>query len=251
MVESTRAGAPWPLRSSRSNAACRWPPRSPPTRTSRSTRSIRSSRRRCRPASGSSFVIPPAVTRGTVSITIRKPAQLIRRLDDFEREGLFERTANRCPQRVVRSASLRTGSSHRCATPAATPNSCASRCKKHQTIVVSGKTGSGKTTFHEGPGRGGDASGATDHDRGHAGADAAEPSERRAPVLQQERAGHGQGHREVAARGLPAHETRPALPGRGARRRVLLLRPPGSLGPPGQHTSCTPAAAPSPSSRCR
>ena len=39
------------------------------------------------------FVVPPAVTRGTVSITIRKPAQLIRRLDDFEREGLFERTA--------------------------------------------------------------------------------------------------------------------------------------------------------------
>src|SRR5205085_1362736 len=39
------------------------------------------------------FVIPPAVTRGTVSITIRKPSDLIKRLDDFEREGLFERTA--------------------------------------------------------------------------------------------------------------------------------------------------------------
>ena len=39
------------------------------------------------------FVIPPAVTRGTVSITVRKPSHLIKRLDDFEREGLFERTA--------------------------------------------------------------------------------------------------------------------------------------------------------------
>ena len=39
------------------------------------------------------FVIPPAVPRGTVSITVRKPSQLIKRLDDFEREGLFERTA--------------------------------------------------------------------------------------------------------------------------------------------------------------
>ena len=39
------------------------------------------------------FVIPPAVPRDTVSITIRKPAEAIRRLDDFEREGLFERTA--------------------------------------------------------------------------------------------------------------------------------------------------------------
>ena len=34
-------------------------------------------------------VIPPAVTRGTVSITIRKPSNLIKRLDDFERERLL------------------------------------------------------------------------------------------------------------------------------------------------------------------
>ena len=39
------------------------------------------------------FVIPPAVTRDTVSITVRKPSELIKRLDDFEREGLFARTA--------------------------------------------------------------------------------------------------------------------------------------------------------------
>src|SRR5690349_11916704 len=39
------------------------------------------------------FAIPPAVSRGTVSITVRKPAELLRRLTDFERDGLFERTA--------------------------------------------------------------------------------------------------------------------------------------------------------------
>src|SRR3990167_7433586 len=37
------------------------------------------------------FVIPPAVTRGTVSITVRKPSELIRRLLSFECEGLFDR----------------------------------------------------------------------------------------------------------------------------------------------------------------
>ena len=52
------------------------------------------------------FVIPPAVTRGTVSITIRKPSHLVRRLDDFEREGLFERTA------MVDRKSTRLNSSH-------------------------------------------------------------------------------------------------------------------------------------------
>ena len=39
------------------------------------------------------FVIPPAVTRGTVAITVRKPSELIKGLAEFEREGLFERTA--------------------------------------------------------------------------------------------------------------------------------------------------------------
>ena len=95
------------------------------------------------------FVIPPAVTRGTVSITIRKPAQLIRRLDDFEREGLFERTAA-----VARSAggdqlpfeqqllTLRDTGRY--------SEFLRLAVQKHQTIVVSGKTGSGKTTFMKG-----------------------------------------------------------------------------------------------------
>ena len=57
------------------------------------------------------FVIPPAVTRGTVSITVRKPSLAIKRLDDFEREGLFERIGNRHrdPHADRRAAALRAG----------------------------------------------------------------------------------------------------------------------------------------------
>jgi type IV secretion system protein VirB11 len=95
------------------------------------------------------FVIPPAVTRGTVSITVRKPSHLIKRLDDFEREGLFERTAT-----VTRTAasellpfeqqlvSLKDAGRH--------AEFLRLAVRKHQTIVVSGKTGSGKTTFMKG-----------------------------------------------------------------------------------------------------
>jgi type IV secretion system protein VirB11 len=95
------------------------------------------------------FVIPPAVTRGTVSITVRKPSHMIKRLEDFEREGLFERTATvgRTPasellpleqQLVALKDAGRYADFLRLAV------------RKHQTIVVSGKTGSGKTTFMKG-----------------------------------------------------------------------------------------------------
>lgn len=95
------------------------------------------------------FVIPPAVTRGTVAITVRKPSQVIRRLDDFEREGLFERTAT-----VARTApspllpfeqdlvALKARGQH--------AEFLRMAVRHHQTIVVSGKTGSGKTTFMKG-----------------------------------------------------------------------------------------------------
>lgn len=95
------------------------------------------------------FVIPPAVPRGTVSITVRKPASVIRRLDDFEREGLFERTAT-----VSRTAAaallpferelvdLKASGRH--------ADFLRLAVQRHQTIVVSGKTGSGKTTFMKG-----------------------------------------------------------------------------------------------------
>lgn len=95
------------------------------------------------------FVIPPAVPRGTVSITVRKPSSLIRRLDDFEREGLFERTAA-----VTRSPSADPLPFERELVALKRAGRYAEflrlAVRRHQTIVVSGKTGSGKTTFMKG-----------------------------------------------------------------------------------------------------
>lgn len=95
------------------------------------------------------FAIPPAVPRDTVSITIRKPAEVVRRLDDFEREGLFERTAivGRAGSSELlpfehELADLKVRRRH--------AEFLRLAVRKHQTIVVSGKTGSGKTTFMKG-----------------------------------------------------------------------------------------------------
>ncbi len=97
------------------------------------------------------FVIPPAVTRGTVSITVRKPSELIKRLDDFESDGLF----NRIGERVATGDDddgLQPFEKQLLALKAAGRYSEFLRLavQKHQTIVVSGKTGSGKTTFMKG-----------------------------------------------------------------------------------------------------
>jgi type IV secretion system protein VirB11 len=95
------------------------------------------------------FAILPAVVRGTVSITIRKPAEAIRGLDDFEREGLFERTAI-----VSRTASSELLPFEHELADLRQRRRYAEflrlAVRKHQTILVSGKTGSGKTTFMKG-----------------------------------------------------------------------------------------------------
>ena len=104
------------------------------------------------------FVIPPAVTRGTVSITVRKPSHLIKRLDDFERDGLFERIANRsataggAPVDRTPSSDLLPFEQELVTLKDAGRYAEFLRLavRKHQTIVVSGKTGSGKTTFMKG-----------------------------------------------------------------------------------------------------
>ena len=95
------------------------------------------------------FVIPPAVPRGTVSITVRKPSSLIRRLDDFEREGLFARTAR---VGLADAARIEPWERDLVALQQAGRHAdflrLAVQCR--QTIVVSGRTGSGKTTFMKG-----------------------------------------------------------------------------------------------------
>jgi type IV secretion system protein VirB11 len=107
------------------------------------------------------FVIPPAATRGTVSITVRKPSQLIKRLDDFERDGLFDRVDARTAERVDASPAAVAGAPHLDLQPfeqELLTLKAAGRyadflrlaVRKHKTIVVSGKTGSGKTTFMKG-----------------------------------------------------------------------------------------------------
>ena len=95
------------------------------------------------------FVIAPAVTRGTVSITVRKPSDLIKRLDDFEREGLFERTGMLAS---ASTAALLPFERELVALKQARRYADFLRLavRNHQTVVVSGKTGSGKTTFMKG-----------------------------------------------------------------------------------------------------
>lgn len=95
------------------------------------------------------FAIPPAVARGTVSITLRKPATVVKKLDDFAHDGLFERTACvDCTQvgglldfeqeLMELRAARRYADFLRLAV------------RRRQTVVVSGRTGSGKTTFMKG-----------------------------------------------------------------------------------------------------
>ncbi|XHS77079.1 P-type DNA transfer ATPase VirB11 [Burkholderiaceae bacterium UC74_6] len=95
------------------------------------------------------FVIPPAVPRGSVSITVRKPSGVVRSLADFEREGIFKRTnlahsaADRSPAPFEQEL-LKLRRAGRCA------DFLRLAVRERQTIVVSGRTGSGKTTFMRG-----------------------------------------------------------------------------------------------------
>lgn len=95
------------------------------------------------------FVIPPAVPRGTVSITVRKPSSVIKGLAQFEGEGLFERTRHvtsrgqgELSAQETELLALRDAGRH--------ADFLRLAVRTCQTIVVSGKTGSGKTTFMKG-----------------------------------------------------------------------------------------------------
>lgn len=91
------------------------------------------------------FVVPPAVPRDTVSITIRKPSRRMHRLADFAAGGLFERIVPLSNDLLPHEQQLlallderRHAEFFRLAV------------RHHQTLVVSGQTGCGKTTFIKG-----------------------------------------------------------------------------------------------------
>jgi type IV secretion system protein VirB11 len=94
-----------------------------------------------------------------VSITVRKPSDTIRRLDQFEREGLFERIE--CGERGDRSSSNDATPNRGRVLPFEQELTALKEAgryadflrmavRQHCTILVSGKTGSGKTTFMKG-----------------------------------------------------------------------------------------------------
>jgi type IV secretion system protein VirB11 len=99
------------------------------------------------------FAIPPAVPRGTVSITIRKPSHVVLRLSDFEQDGLFSRMGEKISEQSQQSEDgLQPFERELLALQAAGRYADFMRLavRHHRTIVVSGKTGSGKTTFMKG-----------------------------------------------------------------------------------------------------
>ncbi|MDR1709142.1 MAG: P-type DNA transfer ATPase VirB11 [Candidatus Accumulibacter sp.] len=91
------------------------------------------------------IILPPACERGTVSVTIRKPAQSIITLDDYERQGFFGRIRPRPDDLSEEDRELlalkdegRYGEFIRRAV------------RLGKFIVIAGETGSGKTTFMKG-----------------------------------------------------------------------------------------------------
>ncbi|MBB3428243.1 type IV secretion system protein VirB11 [Rhizobium sp. BK312] len=88
------------------------------------------------------IVVPPATTKGTVSITIRKPSSVSLTLDDLEKVGLFSNVSS--PNRHSESSNTRLGNILK-AGNYATFLRAAVLARKN--IIISGATGSGKTTL--------------------------------------------------------------------------------------------------------
>lgn len=88
------------------------------------------------------IVVPPAVTRDTVSITIRKPSGIVRRLGDLDQGGLFGRVvaaSHELQPHEERLVGLLREHRH--------AEFFREAVRSRQTIVVSGQAGCGKTTF--------------------------------------------------------------------------------------------------------
>lgn len=86
-------------------------------------------------------VIPPAVAAGTVSFTIRKPSPLRFDLDDYEKAGAFDQVAiGEDPARALEDQLSALLAAHRIR------EFLELAVRSRQNIVISGATGSGKTT---------------------------------------------------------------------------------------------------------
>ena len=91
------------------------------------------------------IVIPPAVNEGSVSITIRKPSTLTFELEDFKRIGLFDDVIveheglSVIDQQLVDLHQKKDWTQF-----------FELAVKSHKNIIISGATGSGKTTFSKG-----------------------------------------------------------------------------------------------------
>lgn len=107
------------------------------------------------------LAIPPAVARGTVAITVRLPSRHIKRLDTFEREGLFARLHAK-PQVPDAQPGATPAPHARPMRPEPLPwldsllaqgdvaGCLRAAVRQRLTVVLSGRTGSGKTTLMKG-----------------------------------------------------------------------------------------------------
>lgn len=87
-------------------------------------------------------VIPPAVQAGTVSLTIRRPANVILTLDDYEKAGSFENVRDTSADLQPHEEELLELKASR-----RFKEFLQLAVKEKQNIIVSGSTGAGKTTL--------------------------------------------------------------------------------------------------------
>ncbi len=88
------------------------------------------------------IVVPPATPKGTVSITIRKPPSVMLTLDDLERGGLFSNVSS--PNRDVEPSDTKLDKILKAGNYARFLRAAVLARKN---IIISGATGSGKTTL--------------------------------------------------------------------------------------------------------